>query len=58
MHEKLATEQDISDNQCCTSLSDSLLRQNSDLEVTEVLQQEWSWDYAEGALSQPYILPT
>jgi hypothetical protein len=40
MHEKLAIELNIADNQCCTSCSDYWVR--LDWEVTEVLRQEWS----------------
>jgi hypothetical protein len=57
-HEKLAIELDIANNQCCTSFSDSWVRQKLDGEDTEVLQQEWSYDHADGALSKPHTLPT
>jgi hypothetical protein len=32
------------------------VRLKLDMEVTEVLQQEWSCDHAEGASSQPFTL--
>jgi hypothetical protein len=57
-HEKLAIKPDIAYNQCCTSRLNSWVRQKLDGEVTEVLQQEWSCNHAEGAASQPYTLPT
>ncbi len=56
-HENLAIDLDITDNQCCTSRSDNWVRQKQDGEVTEVLQQEWSWDHAERSFVTTYTLP-
>jgi hypothetical protein len=46
-NETLATELDIANNQCCSSLQTELDKAKKlDKEVTEELWQEWSCDHA------------